>query len=749
MTAWVVDRLLAWRMALLLAAALLAAVCWIAARQLSFDRSIENMFPSDSRLLEDYRLLPRVFGGNEIVLAVYQDAGLFAADGSGIRRLSGIRRQLQQTPGVRAVLSIDQPLGEELIVGHSALAAATRELFCGFTHGADNRTVSVVCLLEPTDQTEVPRRETIDRLRQLMQSLPDGLASGWLTGEPVLVVDGFRYVEQDGRRLGRWSAVLLGLTIIVCFRSLRWVLIPIAVVQLALWMTRALLSALQLRLSMVSSMLTAVVLVVGVATMVHVIVRYHESRSLGLSTEASLRRTGQLLAAPVFWACLTDAVGFLALTVSRVGPVQDFGLMMSIGAMMVLVSAALLVPGLALWGSFDTDPRSPWGEDRLLSQLRGLLRVVQRRPYALLAAILLTVAGAVWGIGRLQVETDFTRNFRADSEIAQAYNFVEDHLGGAGVCDIVIPAPAVLDWSFLSRVQQLEHELNLPSSDPAVRPAITKSFSLADAVVALSPVKLDQQPRLLRDFGVGSGLVAMRGWMPEFYDTLYGQDPVDGQHYFRLMLRVHERESAQQKERLIERLQDKSQQLFPQARVTGYYVLLADLINSILRDQWRTFCMAVLGIGVLMGLAFRDVRLVLIALVPNALPILIVLGGMGWASVCGWPELKINMGTAMIAAVSMGLSIDSSIHYISAFQRARRAGLGFDEALQSVQQNVGKAMVLSTVALIVGFSVLATSRFIPTVYFGTLVSLAMLGGLLGNLVMLPLLLRLSVGRRSD
>ena len=193
---------------------------------------------------------------------------------------------------------------------------------------------------------------------------------------------------------------------------------------------------------------------------------------------------------------------------------------------------------------------------------------------------------------------------------------------------------------------------------------------------------------------------------------------------------------------MIRQLEAATWRQFPEARVTGYFVLLADLIGNLLLDQWRTFWVATLGIGLLMVVAFRDWRLVLIALIPNALPILIVLGSMGWLSVWIWPELKINMGTAMIAAVSMGLSIDSTIHYIAGFQKSLRDGLTFDEALASAQQSVGKAMVLSTLALIVGFSVLATSHFIPTVYFGALVSLAMLGGLLGNLVLLPLLLRL-------
>ena len=123
---------------------------------------------------------------------------------------------------------------------------------------------------------------------------------------------------------------------------------------------------------------------------------------------------------------------------------------------------------------------------------------------------------------------------------------------------------------------------------------------------------------------------------------------------------------------------------------------------------------------------------------PNALPIVVVLGTLGWL------DLKLNLGAAMIAAVSMGLSVDSSIHYLLAIERRRRDGMSYGASLHATQQDVGRAVVFSTLALVVGFLVLCRSEFMPTVYFGLLVSLAMLGGLLGNLILLPLLLRLFI-----
>jgi predicted RND superfamily exporter protein len=730
---------------LLLAAMLLIAALWLAP-QLRFDRSVENMFPPDSPVLADYQQLKRTFGGNEIVLAVYQDPQLFASDGSGLARLRQLRqRMVDEVPGVKAVLSIDQPLPGDLILSDSPLAQRTRELFRGYTHGADQQTVSLVCMLFPPDENSVSRRLTIDKLREVMdRELPKELQPSWLTGEPILVTDGFRFVEQDGAKLGLWSMLLLGATIILCFRSLRWVIIPVAVVQFALLLTQAALVVAGIELSMVSSMLTAVVMVIGVATMVHLMVRFAELREEGLEQVDALRETFRQLLVPITWACLTDAVGFLALTVSEVGPVRDFGIMMAVGSVMVLVSVVLLVPGLAVFGRVDPDPHLPWGEGRLTGQLQRLLRLVRRRPRAILVGLVLLTVTAIAGLGLLDVETDFTRNFRQDSEIARSYQFVEDHLGGAGVCDIMLPAPETLDWDYLQRVHRLGQSIygsdRPPSSDSSDLDAITKGFSLADAVVELSPVELSNKPALLQTSLVQTGLAAMRGWMPVFYDALYGTDPAEEKRYFRMMLRVTERQGADQKEKLIQELTKRSRAEFPEAEVTGYFVLLTQLINSVVRDQWRSFTVAIVGIGLLMTLAFRDLRLAVIALIPNAFPIMVVLGTMGWISWLYWPDLKINMGTAMIAAVSMGLSIDSSIHYILGFRRELQLGFAFDEALDRVQRRVGKALVLSTIALAVGFTVLATSNFIPTVYFGVLVTLAMLGGLAGNLIGLPLLL---------
>ena len=740
------DWIVAWRIPLLGLGTIAAVVAFFPARQLEFDRSIEKMFAADDPLLSPYQKLKRTFGGNEVVVAVYRDEHLFAADGSGVRRVAELGRRLHGVPGVRDVFSLDQPLA---LAGNSELLAGrVRALFEGYTHGSDGKTSAVLCMLASPAESGVPRSETIRQLREIMSRLP----SGMITGEPVMVVDGFDYVERDGRVLGRATTLLLGLVIILSFRSLRWVIVPIAVVQLTIVLTRATLVWSGIELSMVSSMLTAIVTVVGVATVVHVIVRFREARQTGAPAVEALLAAGPLLVVPVFLACTTDAVGFSSLMLAEVGPVRDFGLMMAIGSMLVLASAVLLVPGLALLGRFDPDPRRAWGEGRLDVALDHAVGWVERRPKTIFVTTMLIAGAASVGVSRLELETDFTKNFRAGTPIVEAYQFAETNLGGAGVWDVLLPAPEHVDWEYLRRVRRLERriesEVLVPGPEGNLAPGVTKMISLTDVVVAGSPRDLDGIPMAsLRNAVLGAGMRRLREALPAFVAALHGEDPqAPGRFYARIMLRARERQSAGQKLELIRRVSEISREEFPPtedapgAEVTGFFVLLTNLIKSIVRDQWLTFGVATAGIGLMLLAAFRSPLLAVVGLIPNILPMLVVTGMMGWF------DMKINMGAAMIAAASMGLSIDAEIHYIAAFRRAMAEGLSLDDALGSVHQSVGRAVVFSTVALIVGFTALVTSQFVPTIYFGALVSLTMLGGLVGNLVLLPLLLGWVFGR---
>jgi hypothetical protein len=238
-----------------------------------------------------------------------------------------------------------------------------------------------------------------------------------------------------------------------------------------------------------------------------------------------------------------------------------------------------------------------------------------------------------------------------------------------------------------------------------------------------------------------TALDAMRAYMGDAFRTLHARDPEGDGHVFRVLLRSKERQAADAKKRLIDNVTRIANEEFPATAdapapdVTGFFVLLTNLIDSLLRDQWITFIAATVGMWLVMTIVFRSGTLAALGLIPNILPVFVMMGSLGWLGI------PLNMGAAVIAAFSMGLSVDATVHYIVDFQRARRDGMGFRESLDTAQQSAGRAAFFATLALVVGFSALCTSEFVPTIYFGALTGITMLFGLVGNVVVLPLLLR--------
>lgn len=732
-----------WR-SLWLVAAILAAVAAIpVASRLEFDQRIESLYADDDPVLNNFLQSKRWFGGDEFVLCAYEDPDLFESDGLQVStasrsRLDQLEQQLNAIPGVNAEST--QQLGRSLEFKYRR--ETVRRLLTGILVGEDGVTTNLVLRLVPEDQTDEPRAETIRKIRAVAaaQDFPV-----YILGEPVQIHDMFRYVEEDGGVLFRYSVLLLSLVLFAFFRSFRWVAIAVLVVLITITWTEAALVLSGVRLSMVSSMLNSLVTIVGVATVTHLTVRFQDKLRL-LPPIPALEETFRELLPAIFWTCGTTAAGFAALLSSSITPVRSFGLMMALSMLVVLLVVVLVVPGAVLIGrrgpgrsTSDEGPPADnaqsrigiTGDSRLAPLLGQVNRLVDRHPAALSLVTGVIVLFAAAGFTRLEVETDFSKNFRENSPIARSLRFFEQQLGGAGTWEVNFPAPQTLDEPYLERVAALTAELRKLEGRGAGK--LRKVVSLTDG--------LEIVPRkLIFELPLATRLGLLRRFQGEFVSSLH--NPEAGR--MRIVLRAEEQQPADQKNQLIADVQQRARAEFPDAEIqpvaTGIFVLLAFLIDSLLSDQLTSFLLAALGVVTMMTVAFRSLRIGLISLVPNLFPIVLVVGAMGWL------DLPINIATAMIASVSMGLTVDNSIHFLSSFERSRRGGLTVREALAEAHQTVGKALIFANLALIAGFSVLTLSHFIPLVYFGILVSVAMFGGLVGNLLLMPLLLQWSQGR---
>jgi len=221
------------------------------------DRRLEKMLLANDPDVAGYLQLQKDFAASDVVLMIYRDEKLWEADGTGIQRMQAIGDRLKSVPGVQAVLSLAElnkvlrtlrgarwlqaDNAPVILAENDPLAVNLRELFSGYTHREGSPYAAIACMLEPVSATEKSRDETLRQIDSIAQQMPDGLLPGELLGEPVMIHDGFNLLEADGARLGLVSTVILALVLLVLFRSIRWMIVPLIVVHWSLLVTRRLL----------------------------------------------------------------------------------------------------------------------------------------------------------------------------------------------------------------------------------------------------------------------------------------------------------------------------------------------------------------------------------------------------------------------------------------------------------------------------------------------------------------------------
>lgn len=707
--------------------------------QLKFEQSIESFFAPDSHLLHGYLTSKAAFGGDEFLVV-----GFPVDDPTSHETLDDIEQlsvRLSKIPGIlpesmqdlASILRNDRaPAWMRVAMRLPAFKESIIEESRQMLVSEDDSTVAIAMRLEDRSTSPVSRAETFRQVREIAAShSPPAVVAG----EPLQVFDTFRYVEDDALLLGLASSILLMLVILGLFRNLRWVILPLILIHVTLLWTKGILALSDMKLSMVSSMLTSLVTIIGVATVMHVTVTFIEMRT-HLPRFQAYQQTFIQLAGPIFWTCVTTAVGFASLLFSSIVPVRSFAIMMTLSTLLIPCLCCLLLPAGILAGNVQADPRRPLGEARLVALLKSLCRTSNRHPRFILGFTCVIAVGAIAGLRDLKVETDFSKNFRRGSLILEAIEFFETSMGGVGTWEIGFDAPANLNEEFLNEVRTLAEDLReLRLSDGT---KLTKVISLTDGLELVPRVPLDASGRLfpvVRRFRPAT-LDEKREFLsvlqPEMEPSLYRSDL----RRMRIMLRSREQQPADVKLQLIDKVEELSRSYFPDAEATGLYVLLANLISSLLDDQLVSFSAAAFGVMVTMSLAFRSFKLGLISMIPNVLPILLLIGTMGWLNI------PLNIGTAMIASVSMGLTVDSTIHYLANYLRQRKTGVAHLPAAESAHGSVGLALVLANLALVAGFSALTLSNFVPLADFGLLVSVAMIGGLVSNIFIMPVLLKL-------
>jgi len=652
-----------------------------------------------------------------------------------------LRQQPEQKPNLFALAGagmkhVGDPEGIDFATARAELL--DHELATGSLISKDGRSANVLVYLRVADPAEPGAGDTQARWQRLVDGVR-AVRTNWqgrlpeplrLAGVPVVYTYIMERVEHDLRLFGLAAAALFSLGLFLVYRKLRFVVLPLVTSVLPVLVILGFMAVAGIRFTVITSNLPLLLFVIALPYTVYLIERYLERRREQPdedNTEA-LVHSAQSIWLPCVFSTLTTMAGFAAFTTSGIVPVKTFGVLMAAGTLLGLLTVFLFLPSaLRPWTPVRVADDAPAVRDSW--SLSGwFARLALTRPRAILLISAVILAASVAGALRLTAENKFTSYFWPSSDVYQGLEFIDQNLGGTSTLEVYLRSPE-------------EGHFKTPEGVQAV--AAVESFFSGVAEVG----SLRSLPSLLRE----ARKSFKPEWFPQMQDTvlinlLQGMAPelfqdimsADGRTAS-LQVRFKETSPTLNRRRIIDGLDAHLNGLRGgplqglEIETTGIFVLYANMLGSLIDSQRDTLGFVVAAIYLMLLLLFRRFRLALVVLVPQALPAITMLGVMGWAGI------PLDLVTVMISAIAIGVGIDSAIQYTMRYREEIARDGDPRAALARTHATVGRAIWVATSIIVLGFAVLVTSDFFPSVWFGLLTGLAMLMSQFSALLTLPAL----------
>ena len=599
------------------------------------------------------------------------------------------------------------------------------------------------------------QHELIADIRASLDRYRDG-ATIHLSGAPMIADDLITFVRGD---LGSFSIAVLVLIVValgLIFRKLRFIAIPLLCCAAAGTIMVGILGMMDWRVTVVSSNFISLLLIITISLTVHLTVRYRELRATRhYSRHGKLLRHAVLsMFRPCLYTALTTIVAFGSLIVSGILPIITFGWMMMMGVATALIVAFTLFPSIMSTLPADRGRLSP---DLRLNLTSALARLTDRLQGWVFVIYALILALGVTGITRLRVENSFIDYFRDSTEIYQGMSLIDEQLGGTLSFDAIVTLP-------------VEPEEEAGFDDPFADDfddgfGFGAEENAGDAYWFTAPRM--NQVRAMHEYldaDPYTGKVLSLGSVVQLAEQLNGNEPVDGllwavlysrfpealrdvvlnpfvrvaDNELRFNVRVRESAPDLNRNELLQRIETGLEEEFglapDEVRLTGLLVMYNNVLQSLFQSQILTLGVVMLAIMAMFLVLFRSLPIALLCIIPNAIAAALVLGIMGWL------DIPLDIMTITIAAVSVGIGVDNTIHYMHRFRREFPRLGNYRRTMYFCHDSIGRAMYFTSMTIVAGFSILVLSNFIPTGIFGLLTSLAMLVALTGSLTLLPQLL---------
>lgn len=595
---------------------------------------------------------------------------------------------------------------------------------------------------------DTKRHEDIAEIRTRLNRF-EAQAEVYLGGTPMIADDMITFVRNDLVVFGAAALVLIVVMLTYLFRRIRWVILPLLNCAISTIVMFGVLGWTGWEITIISSNFVSLMVIMTLSINVHLIVSWQQTHAAtpNATVRELVERTMFQLWRPCLFTMLTTAIGFTSLVFSGIKPVINFGAMMSVGIFVALLVTFVVFPTLLLLFP-PTTAVQPNASNPGLRITTNLAKFTLNHGWSVIAVSLVLAGISAAGIPRLQVENSFIDYFRSSTEIYKGMKRIDERLGGTTPLDVLVTMPIdeTLDCEG-DACDELEDFLDGPT-DP------TNTWFTVDRVATVEAIHdfLEQQPEIGKVLSLSSTLrtaTEMNNGRPlTSFDisVLYKRLPVGLREVLidpyvdfeadeaRIAARILDSKPGIRRHELIERLKAQLPEVAGNGAsvvLSGTLVLYDNVLQSLFQSQYQTAGVVILGIGLMLCVLFRSVKVALVGLVPNVLAAALVL------SVMGWFGLPLDMMTITMVAITLGIAVDDTIHYLYRFREECEQGASYPQALKRCHSSVGQAMLYTSAIVVLGFAIFAGSNFTPTIYFGLLTAVGMTLALLAALTLLP------------
>ena len=574
-----------------------------------------------------------------------------------------------------------------------------------------------------------------------------------LGGIPMIADDMMSYIKNDIIIFGIGVFIFIVLTLWFIFKNLKWVLMPLLGCSTSVIIMIGLLGLIGWKVTVISSNFIALMLILNMAMNIHLTVRFLQLKKEfpELTKSECIYEASKKMMLPILYTALTTICAFLSLVFSGIKPIIDFGWMMTLGLIVSFLVTFLLLPSLISLLSSENEIGLKDSEKSVITST--LASFTKKNKIIIYGSTFLIIVLSVIGILKLEVENSFINYFDKDTEIYKGMKKIDEKLGGTTPLNIILKFPSKIkeisgeEDEFDEWEEENEDNEEDKSKYWFTRDKMDKIIKVHDY--------LDSLPEIGKVLSFGSILRVAEDLNNKELQSLeiavlYSKIPEEIKKEIispyisvkndeaRISIRIKDSLKELKRNDLINKinfeLNDKIGLEKNEYKLTGVLILFNNLLQSLFKSQILTLGIVIFGIFLMFFILFRNVILSLIGVVPNFIAAFFILG------IIGLLGIPLDMMTITIAAITIGIAVDNSIHYIYRFREEFKKIKDYDKTLDRCHGTVGIAILNTSITIVFGFSILILSNFIPTIYFGFFTGVAMLLAMISVLTLLPKLI---------